>query len=109
MNKKKLARYPIGNPKRLWRQDQFVLTVANPGVVSGAILRGNREETEKDLEITRRGVRTCHHAGFTHYGTVWATDRMLDIIISESESIGAKVLVCNFSRFGGMGENYVFC
>ena len=31
MQHKLLARYPIGNPRRVWRQDNFVLSISNPG------------------------------------------------------------------------------
>ena len=31
MEKKLFARYPIGNPRRKWRQDNFILSIVNPG------------------------------------------------------------------------------
>ena len=37
MEHKLLARYPIGNPRRIWRQDNLILNLPSPAPMSTAL------------------------------------------------------------------------
>ena len=58
MKKRLFARYPIGNPHRTWRQDNFLVSVSNPGPL------GLDVKSPLQLERTRRAVETAMTAGF---------------------------------------------
>ena len=97
MEKKLFARYPIGNPKRTWRQDNFILSVASSGPY------GLDEKNPVLLERTRRSVETTQKAGFNLQEMLWASPEVGMEIIRTAERIGAKVAYQNLRRFGGMG------
>ena len=97
MEKKLFARYPIGNPERKWRQDNFILSVSGSGP------SGLDEKNPLWLERTRRAVETAQKAGFTLQEMLWASPEVGMEIVRTAERIGAKVSYQNLRRFGGMG------
>lgn len=97
METKLFARYPIGNPKRKWRQDNFILAVSSSGPL------GLNLEDKLLLERTRRGVETAVAAGFTMQEMLWASPAVGMEIVRSAERVGAKVEYQNLRRFGGMG------
>jgi len=103
MKHKMLARYPIGNPRRAWRQDNFLLSIANPGPI------GLEYKDEWTAKKTRRAVKTCLDLGFNLLDTCWASPEMGMEIVRTAEALGGKIIYQNLKRFGGMGEANVFC
>ncbi|MBR3837141.1 MAG: hypothetical protein IKJ74_03260 [Clostridia bacterium] len=97
MERKMFARYPIGNPKRTWKQDNMVIAVSSPGPL------GLDVKDEISLERTRRGVETALTAGFNLQETLWASPEVGETVLRTAEQIGAKVIYQNLGRFGGMG------
>lgn len=97
MNRKLFARYPVGNPDRKWKQDNFILAVSNPGPT------GLEVRDEKSLEKTRRAVETAVEAGFNLLEMLWASPEEGMEILRTAERLGAKVSYQNLRRFGGMG------
>lgn len=97
MEKKLFARYPVGNPKRKWKQDNFILSVSGSGP------SGLYEKDPVMLERTRKAVVTAQKAGFTLQEMLWASPEVGMEIIRTAERIGAKVSYQNLRRFGGMG------
>ncbi len=103
MQYKKLARYPIGNPRRVWRQDNFTLALASPSLMS-------MDPTNELLSRkTRRAVKTAMDVGFDLLGCLWASSGMAMDIVRAAEMYGGKVLFQDMKRFGGMGDKRVFC
>jgi len=103
MKQKRLARYPIGNPRRVWRQKNFIMSIANPSLV-GLDYKG-----ELNLEKTRRAVKTCMEIGFDSLETCWASPEVGMEILRTAEELGGHVVYQDLTRFGGMGEKNVFC
>ena len=103
MDKKLLARYPLGNPRRVWRQDNLLLNVASAGPM------GLEIEDAWTLEKTRRAVKTCMDAGFNMIGTLWGSPAVVREILRTAERLGGHVLYQDLKRFGGMGDKNVFC
>lgn len=97
MERKLFARYPIGNPNRTWRQDNFIVSVSNPGPL------GLDVKSPLMLERTRRATETAMAAGFNLQEMLWASPEVGMEIIRTAERIGAKVVYQNLRRFGGMG------
>ena len=98
-----LARYPLGNPRRVWRQDNFIASIANPGPI------GLDYRDELSAQKTRRAVKTCMDIGFNVLDTCWASPEMGMEIVRTAERLGGHVLYQDLKRFGGMGEKNVFC
>ena len=103
MDHKMLARYPVGNPRRKWRQDNFILALASPGAMT---LDAPSELVRKK---TRRGVKTALDAGFDVLGCLWANSTIAMDIVRAAEQYGGKVLFQDMLRFGGMGDKRIFC
>lgn len=103
MQYKRLARYPIGNPRRVWRQDNFTLGLASPTIMS------LRPSNELSTQKTRRAVKTAIDAGFDLLGCLWAHSDVAMDIVRAAEQYGGKVLFQDMLRFGGMGDKRVFC
>lgn len=97
MKTKLFARYPIGNPQRTWKQENFIISVANPGPMSW------HHCDETILYKTRRGMETAVAAGFNMMETLWATHEQGEEILRTAERLGVKVVYQDLSRFGGMG------
>lgn len=105
MYHKLLARRPIGNPRRVWKQDGFILTVASAGPLKSAWAH----KSELERRNTRRAVKTCMDAGFDMIGCLWAHSEMAMDIVRTAEALGGKVLYQDMHRFGGMGRKNIFC
>ncbi len=103
MNHKLLARHPIGNPRRKWRQDNFILSLATPGPLT------LEEPNEFTRQKTRRGVKTAVDAGFNVLGCLWASSTTAMDIVRTAEGFDAAVLFQDLKRFGGMGHKNIFC
>ena len=99
MEHKLLARYPIGNPRRIWRQDNLILNLPSPAPMSTAL----QPKSALTLQKTRRAVKTAIDAGFNMMGTLWADPETVREIVRTAERYGASVLYQNLRRFGGMG------
>lgn len=84
MEHKILNRYPIGNPRRKWRQDHFVLSQFK------AI--GNN---------MRKHIKACADVGFDTVELGWASDEQADAAVQLCEQFGLRLIYQNMSRFGG--------
>ena len=92
-----VPRYPIGNPRRLWRQDNFIISLTNPGPMG----LDKRNETQR--QKARRAVETAVEAGFNQMELCWASPEVGMEILRTAERLGTNVLYQNLCRFGGMG------
>ena len=84
MKHKILNRYPIGNPRRKWRQEQFVLSQFKA--------HGN------DMY---KHVKACADVGFDTVELGWASDERAEIAVELCEQFGIDLIYQNMSRFGG--------
>lgn len=103
MEHKLLKRTPIGNPRRKWRQDNFILSLATPASLT------LDEPNEFTRQKTRRGVKTAVDAGFNVLGCLWASSTTAMDIVRAAEGLDATVLFQDLKRFGGMGHKNIFC
>ncbi len=103
MQHKLLARYPLGNPRRAWKQDNFILSIANPGPMGLDI------DDEFMGQKIRRAVKTCTDAGFNLLECLWASPFTGLQIVRTAEALGNRVIFQNLKQFGGMGLRNVFC
>jgi len=97
MEKKLFARYPIGNPRRRWRQDNFILSIVNPGPM------GLDKRSPRHCELARRSVETAVAAGFDWMELLWASPEVGTEILRTAERLSSRVLYQDLRRFGGMG------
>lgn len=104
MQHKLLARKPVGNPRRVWKQDNLLLNVASAGPMNTALTPWS----ELILRKTRRAVKTCVDAGFNMVGCLWAESEQAMDIVRSGELHGANILFQDLKRFGGMGTKDVF-
>ena len=95
--KKMLARYPIGNPRRKWKQDNFILSVTN------AAPMGLEYESEIDFEKARRGMKTAKEALFNVVEFLWTSPKMAMELVRMAEQLPMPVIYQDMLRFGGMG------
>ena len=100
-----LARHPLGNPNRVWRQDNFLMNVASAGPMSTAL----EPKSDFTRRKTRRAVKTCIEAGFNMMGCLWADPETAMDIVRTAEALGGNVLFQDLRRFGGMGNKNIFC
>ncbi len=84
MEHKILSRYPLGNPRRKWRQDNFVLSQFKA--------QGN------DM---RKHVKACADVGFDTVELGWASDEQADAAVQLCQQFGIRLIYQNMSRFGG--------
>lgn len=105
MQHKLLARKPVGNPRRVWKQDNFLLSVSSAGSMHTALV----EQSDYTYRKTRRGVKTCIDGGFNLLGCLWADSKMAMEIVRTAERYGGNVLFQDLRRFGGMGYKNIFC
>jgi len=103
MKKKLLARFPLSNPRRIWSQDNFVLSTFSPGLLK------LDDESEENNEIMRRSVRTCYNAGFNLLELGWASPERAKAAVQMCEQLGIGIIYQNLKRYGGMGPKNVFC
>jgi hypothetical protein len=97
MEKRMLARRPLGNPRRKWRQEQFIISIVNPAPM------GLDKEGALQREKTRRAVKTAVDAGFNLMEMCWTSHELGMEILRTAEELGTNVLYQDLRRFGGMG------
>ena len=97
MKHKVLMRYPLGNPRRKWRMDNFVINVASAGPMDSTLVPKDDLTRRK----TRRGVKTTIDAGFNLMGCLWAEPELAMDIVRTAERYGGNVLFQDIKRFGG--------
>ncbi len=88
MQHKILLRYPLGNPKRKWKQKDFIL--------SNFSIRG--DDTEKV-------VSNLKEAGFNLIECGWATHEQAENAAKYAEKYGIDLIFQDMTRYGGMQEN----
>ena len=79
-----LNRYPIGNPRRKWRQERFILSQFKA--------YGNN---------MRKHIKACADVGFDTVELGWASDERADAAVQLCEQFGIDLIYQNMSRFGG--------
>lgn len=95
--KKMLARHPLGNPRRKWRQEQFIISIVNPGPM------GLEKMGKLQCEKAHRAVKVAVDAGFDLMEYCWTSPDVGMEILRTAEELGTKVLYQDLTRFGGMG------
>lgn len=95
--KKMLARYPLGNTRHKWKQDNFILSLIEPGPMG--LERGGPIDCEK----ARRGMQTAVDAGFNNVELCWASDEVGMEMVLAAERLEMPLVYQNILRFGGMG------
>ncbi len=100
MEHKLLARYPVGNPRRVWRQDRFTLHMSGPAPVD-IRLRAQNAHTHRKI---RRAVKTTIDAGFGLMGCLWTHIDTAMEVVRAAEQYGGAVLFQDLRRFGGTGN-----
>jgi len=94
-----LARHPLGNPRRIWKQDNYVLSTFSPTYVS------SKNSDPLAVEHTRRAVETCYEAGFNLLELGWARPEQSEAAIHKCEELGIDIIYQNLEMFGGMQKN----
>jgi hypothetical protein len=82
-----LPRVPVGNPRRIWRQDNFILSTFSA--------RG------RDM---RSVIENCTEAGFNLLEMGWASHEQAEEALRLCEEYAIDLLYQDFSVFGGMQE-----
>ncbi|MBQ8612442.1 MAG: hypothetical protein IJ412_12150 [Oscillospiraceae bacterium] len=80
-----LARYPIGNPRRRWKQDHFILS--------------NFSAKGSDM---RKAIRHCAEVGFNLLELGWAKPAQAEEAVALCEQLGVDLIYQNMYRYGGM-------
>ncbi len=88
MTHKIINRSPLGNPHRMWRQDNFVLSTFSA--------RG------KNMRDT---LENCAEAGFTMVELGWASHEQAEEALRLCEELDLKLVFQDFTKFGGMQEH----
>ena len=100
METKYLKRFPIGNPRRVWKQDKFILSTFSPTSVHYTPFLQNPNA----YEIARRGVKTCADAGFNLVEMGWATPVASEAAVPACEALGLDIIYQNLAICGGMQQ-----
>lgn len=87
METKIIKRHPLGNPKRVWKQDKFIFSAFNG--VSGNM---------------RLGFLNAKEAGFNMLELGWAKSEEVDLAIPVAEEVGMDLMVQDWRYFGGFQE-----
>lgn len=95
--KKMLARYPLGNSRHKWKQDNFILSLFQPGPM------GLECGGPVDCEKARRGMQTAKDAGFNQVELCWASPEIGMEMVRMAECLEMPLIYQNLLRFGGMG------
>ncbi len=90
MNHTIINRAPLGNPHRVWRQDNFVLSTFSA--------RGDN---------MRDTLENCADAGFNLVELGWASHEQAEEALRLCEELDLKLLFQDFTRFGGMQEHCI--
>ncbi|MBQ8402206.1 MAG: hypothetical protein IJX14_09790 [Clostridia bacterium] len=85
MTHKIYTRSPLGNPHRVWRQDNFVLSTFSA-----------KGENMRDV------LENCTDAGFTMLELGWASHSQAEEALRICEELDIDLLFQDFSVFGGM-------
>ncbi|MBQ8577825.1 MAG: hypothetical protein IJ449_07665 [Clostridia bacterium] len=85
MEHKILSRYPLGNPRRMWRQDNFILSTFSA-----------RGDNMRDV------LENCADAGFNMLELGWASHEQAEEALRICEELGVDLLYQDFSLYGGM-------
>lgn len=85
MNKKILTRHPLGNPRRKWKQDNFILSTFSVRA--------------KNME---KSIRNCKEVGFNTVELGWAESWQCADAVKYCEEYGLDLIYQNLDRFGGM-------
>lgn len=85
MNHKIYTRRPLGNPHRVWRQDNFIL--------STFAARGDN---------MRDALENCKAAGFNTVELGWASHKQAEEALRLCEELRLDLIFQDFSKFGGM-------
>lgn len=88
MENKILKRYPLGNPHRIWKQDNFILS--------------NFAALATDM---RKAIRHCKEAGFNMVEIGWAKPEQAADAVIYCEQEGLDLVYQNLARYGGMQDN----
>lgn len=99
MERRYLKRYSLGNPKRVWRQNDFVFSTFSPASIDF------HNEDPDSREKTRRAVKTCAEAGFNLLELGWARPDVSEAAVEMCEEIGIDIIYQNLRLFGGMQGN----
>lgn len=81
------SRYPIGNPKRGWKQDNFILSTFSVRAAD-----------------TRETIENLVNCGFNLIETAWCPHDISEASLRYCEQLGVDILYQDFSVFGGMQE-----
>lgn len=87
MQHKILKRYPLGNSKRVWRQDNFLLSTF-----------------QCQAENMRKAIENLKEAGFTMLELGWATHEQAQEAVRLCEELDISLIFQDFTRFGGMQD-----
>lgn len=85
-----LTRSPLGNPHRVWQQDNFIL--------STFAARG---------ENMRDALENCAAAGFNLLELGWASHEQAEEALRICEELGVSLLYQDFSLYGGMQQYHM--
>ena len=88
MHTRTFYRHPIGNPRRAWRQDRFILSTFRG--VTGDV---------------RTGFENLKRAGFNLLEFGWVPSEYTDRAVAIAEEVGIDVLVQDWRHFGGFQES----
>jgi len=95
--KKMLARYPLGNPRRKWKQDNFIISLFEPGPM------GLDKAGPHQCEIARNGVQTAVDAGFNFSEFLWSSPEVGREMLRTAERLQYPIAFQDLNRLGGMG------
>lgn len=85
-----LARYPLGNPRRVWRQNNFVLST----------FQGKGTNM-------RNAIENCVEAGLNMLELGWASPEQAQEALRLCEELDIDLIFQDFSIYGGMQERNV--
>ena len=82
-----LYRYPLGNSKRVWKQDNFILSS----------FQGKGKNKRSAVENWKESGLTCVELGWADHDEAWEVVRLC-------EEVGLDLIFQDFSEFGGMQQ-----
>ncbi len=88
MENRILKRYPLGNPRRNWKQEDFIL--------SNFSIKG---------ENTENVVKNLYEAGFNLVECGWASPEEALSAVKACEKLGLGIIFQDMKRYGGMQHN----
>ena len=100
MEHKLLTRYPIGNPRRVWKQDNFILRTSGSAPIDPRLPKRDAATHRR----ARRAVKITVEAGFTHMSPLWLDFETEMHIVRAAEQYGGSLLLADLKRFGGTGN-----